>query len=91
MPKKFIADYYLDHVGRRRKLSAGAMLSICRAYAKGESTADLAAGHGVSTSLIRVITYQTAREGDPIIEGIQHPKPKKKGTGGRPSIRKGKP
>ena len=74
MPKgpKFSVDYYLDSVGRRRKLSHGAMESIRRAYAKGEKTADLAESYGVSTSLIRVITYSTARETDPIIPGLIH-------------------
>lgn len=69
---KYSVDYYLDSVGRRRKLSHGAMESIRRAYAKGGKTADLAEAYGVSTSLIRTVTYNTARETDPIIPGIIH-------------------
>lgn len=74
MPKgpKYSVDYYLDSVGRRRKLSHGAMESIRRSYAKGDKTADLAEAYGVSTSLIRVITYSTPRETDPIIPGLIH-------------------
>lgn len=71
MPKHSV-DYYLDSVGRRRKLSHGAMESIRRAYANGDSTADLAAAYGVSTSLIRTVTYNTARNADPIIPGLIH-------------------
>ncbi len=74
MPKgpKYSVDYYLDSVGRRRKLSHGAMESIRIAYSEGENTADLAHSYGVSTSLIRVITYSTARRTDPIIPGLVH-------------------
>jgi hypothetical protein len=74
MPKmpKYSADYYLDSVGRRRKLSHGAMQNIQRAYADGESTADLAEQYGVSVSLIRTVTYLTARKTDPIIPGLIH-------------------
>lgn len=69
---KYSVDYYLDSVGRRRKLSHGAMESIRRAYSEGEKTADLADAYGVSTSLIRVITYSTARKTDPILPGRVH-------------------
>lgn len=61
---QFVANYWLDSVGRRRKLSAGAMKSICAAYADGEKTSDLAAAYGVSTALIRTVTYHTARKAD---------------------------
>lgn len=59
-----INDYYLDHVGRRRKLSHGAILRIQQQFAKGAKTADLAAAYEVSVSLIRTITYSTPRDSD---------------------------
>lgn len=48
--------------GRRRKLSDGAMLSICEAYRTGSSVCDLAEAYGVSVSTIRHITYWTPRD-----------------------------
>jgi len=68
------ADYYLDAVGRRRKLSAGAMLSIQEAFASGAKTSDLADAYGVSTTTIRTITYLTARRTDldKIQPGVHH-------------------
>jgi hypothetical protein len=58
------AEYYLDAVGRRRKLSAGAMLAIQREYAEGVKTSFLAETYGVSVSTIRTITYMTPRKMD---------------------------
>jgi hypothetical protein len=71
------AEYYLDAVGRRRKLSAGAMLAIQREYRAGARSADLAATYGVSTSTIRAVCYMTARDADKdrIEEGVHHTKP----------------
>lgn len=71
---KYTADYYLDSVGRRRKLSAGAMISIQNAFAEGVKPADLAHQYGVSTSLIRVIVYMTPRvaDVDRIRPGVVH-------------------
>jgi hypothetical protein len=60
----FNAQYFLDAVGRRRKLSAGSILAIQREFRRGAKTADLAESYGVSTSLIRTITYNTPREAD---------------------------
>jgi hypothetical protein len=68
------ADYYLDAVGRRRKLSAGAMLSIQEAFSAGAKTSDLADQYGVSTTTIRTITYLTPRRADldKIQPGVHH-------------------
>ncbi|QGJ92865.1 hypothetical protein PBI_BEAGLE_106 [Arthrobacter phage Beagle] len=68
------ADYYLDAVGRRRKLSAGAMLAIQQAFAAGAKTSDLADQYGVSTTTIRTITYLTPRQRDldRIQPGVHH-------------------
>lgn len=59
-----INDYYLDHVGRRRKLSHGAILRIQQQFADGAIVSELAEAYDVSTSLIRTITYNTARNRD---------------------------
>lgn len=59
--KPFVAPYFTDYVGRRRKLSASAIQSICSDFAKGASVASLAESWGVSTSLVRTITYHTRR------------------------------
>lgn len=64
MNQPFSADYYFDAVGRRRKLSAGAILSLQREFRTGAKTSDLAATYGVSVSLVRTITYNTPRESD---------------------------
>ena len=64
MNAKRQAEYYLDAVGRRRKLSAGAMLAIQREYANGAKTADLAEVYGVSTATIRTVCYMVARKAD---------------------------
>lgn len=64
MSDGFTAEYFLDAVGRRRKLSAGSILAIQREFRAGAKTADLAESYGVSTSLIRTITYNTPRESD---------------------------
>lgn len=61
---QFRAEYFLDAVGRRRKLSAGAILAIQREFRQGAKTADLAEQYGISVSLIRTITYNTPRESD---------------------------
>jgi hypothetical protein len=60
----FTAEFFLDAVGRRRKLSAGSILAIQREFKAGAKTADLAESYGVSTSLIRTITYNTPRDSD---------------------------
>lgn len=60
----YVGQYYLDSVGRRRKISHGAMLSICESFAAGVSVRDLAQEHRVSVSLIRTITYNTPRNSD---------------------------
>jgi hypothetical protein len=64
MQARFTADYYMDAVGRRRKLSAGAMAAIQREFANGRSTADLAGAYGVSAALIRNVCYLTPRQSD---------------------------
>lgn len=74
MAAYYKADYYLDAVGRRRKLSAGAMLAIQEAFASGAKTSDLADMYGVSTTTIRTITYLTPRRRDldKIQPGLHH-------------------
>ena len=62
--KPRVNDYYLDHVGRRRKLSHGAILRIQQQFADGAIVGELAEAYDVSTSLIRTITYNTARNRD---------------------------
>ena len=59
--KPFKAPYFTDYVGRRRKLSAGSIKAVCAEFAAGASVADLAQTWGVSTSLVRTITYHTRR------------------------------
>jgi hypothetical protein len=56
------AKFYTDHVGRRRKLSHGAMLRIMSDFAAGVPTRQLAEEWGVSTSLIRMVCYHTRVE-----------------------------
>lgn len=59
--KPFTAPYFTDYVGRRRKLNASAIKSICSDFAEGATVRDLAESWGVSTSLVRTITYHTRR------------------------------
>lgn len=51
--------------GRRRKLSDGAMLSICKAYREGASVRELSESYGVSTHTIYSIVYWTPRDSQP--------------------------
>jgi hypothetical protein len=60
----FTAPVFMDAVGRRRKLSDGAMKAICKDYAHGETVGALAMHYGVSTSLIRSVVYWTPRNRD---------------------------
>jgi hypothetical protein len=62
--KRHEAEYFLDAVGRRRKLSAGAMRQIQTEYAHGIPVPDLAEAWGVSTSLVRTVVYSTPRDAD---------------------------
>jgi hypothetical protein len=62
--KRHEAEYFLDAVGRRRKLSAGAMRQIQAEYANGIPVPDLAEAWGVSTSLVRTVVYSTPRNAD---------------------------
>lgn len=50
---------FWDAVGRPRKLSNGAMLSMMDDFAHGATTRQLAEAYGVSTSLVRVVCYHT--------------------------------
>lgn len=61
---RFVADYHLDSVGRRRKLSRGAMEAIMNEFAAGKSSLELAASYGVSTTTIRSICYHVPRKKD---------------------------
>ncbi|ALY09606.1 hypothetical protein SALGADO_81 [Arthrobacter phage Salgado] len=62
--KRWNAPYFMDSVGRRRKLSDSAMKAICREYRDGETVRELAESYGVSTSLIRSVVYWTPRAKD---------------------------
>jgi hypothetical protein len=62
--KDFKAPSYFDAVGRRRKLSAGAMQAICNDYAAGATPRELAVRYGVSRSLILTVVYHTPRNRD---------------------------
>lgn len=64
MTGEFKAEYFFDAVGRRRKLSAGAIISLQREFREGAKTADLAETYGISVSLVRTITYNTPRNSD---------------------------
>lgn len=61
---KYTSEYFLDSVGRRRKLSKGAMESIMRDFANGQSTLELASTYGVSTTTIRAVCYHIPRRSD---------------------------
>lgn len=56
--------YFIDSVGRPRKLTHGAMVDICLQFANGALVSDLAKQYQVSASLIRTVTYNTARQSD---------------------------
>lgn len=57
-------DFYYDAVGRRRKLSGGAIKDVQQQYADGVSSADLAAQYQVSRTTISNIVYNTIRKTD---------------------------
>lgn len=61
---KMTAEFFYDSVGRRRKLSDNTMNDICRQFRDGAKVSWLALTYGVSTSLIRTITYSTPRQSD---------------------------
>ena len=58
------AGYFIDSVGRRRKLSAGAMENIRQDFRDGTSAKLLAKEWGVSVSLILSVCYNTPRQRD---------------------------
>ena len=60
--KKWERPYYIDYVGRRRKLPAVYIREIMDAYAAGEKVRVLAERYSVSESTIRIITYHTKRK-----------------------------
>lgn len=57
-------DFYLDSIGRRRKLSDGAMKDIRQMFYEGHSGPEIAKAYRVSVSLIRTVCYSTARKRD---------------------------
>lgn len=57
-------DFYLDSIGRRRKLSDGAMRDIRRLFYEGDTCVEIAKAYQVSVSLIRTVCYSTARKRD---------------------------
>lgn len=54
-------NYVSRLTGRRRKLSDGAMIDICRQFAENVSVANLAKQYGVSTNTIYSCVYWTPR------------------------------
>lgn len=62
--QSYQAEYFMDSVGRRRKLSHGAMVAIRADFARGASTRELAERYGVSTHLILTVCYSTPRNSD---------------------------
>jgi len=63
-------DFYVDSVGRRRKLSAGAMKDIRRMFYEGVSCVEIAEEYRVSPALIRTVCYNTARKRDLVRLGL---------------------
>lgn len=63
-PDRPVAPFFYDSVGRRRKLSQLQILKIQALFAEDAKVSDLAERFGVSVSLIRTITYTTARNRD---------------------------
>jgi AraC-like DNA-binding protein len=61
---EYRAEYFYDSVGRRRKLSAGAILRIQQEFADGMSTSQIAQEFGVSRSLVLICCYNTPRKSD---------------------------
>lgn len=57
-------DFYFDSVGRRRKLSDGAMKDIRRSYYEGVPARELSESYRVSVSLILTVVYNTPRKAD---------------------------
>jgi len=55
-------NYVSRLTGRRRKLSDGAMLDICKQFAENVSVASLAKQYGVSTHTIYSCVYWTPRK-----------------------------
>ena len=63
-------DFYIDSVGRRRKLSDGAMKDIRRLFYEGSTCVEIAEQYRVSVSLIRTVCYSTARKRDLVRLGL---------------------
>lgn len=62
--RPYQAEYHIDSVGRRRKLSAGAMEDIRADFRDGVPAKLLAREWGVSVSLILSVCYNTPRQRD---------------------------
>lgn len=56
--------YFYDSVGRRRKLSRGAIHAIQKLYADGTKVAELAQQFNVSKTTISAVVYMTPRKLD---------------------------
>lgn len=65
--------YFYDSVGRRRKLSRGAIKAIQVAYADGEKVVNLAKQFQVSRTTISAVVYMTPRKMDmgPLKEALE--------------------
>jgi len=65
--------YFYDSVGRRRKLSRGAIKAIQVAYADGTKVVDLARQFQVSKTTISAVVYMTPRKLDmgPLKEALE--------------------
>lgn len=62
--RPYQAGYHIDAVGRRRKLSAGAMEAIRKEFYNGAPAKTIAREWGVSVSLILSVCYNTPRKRD---------------------------
>lgn len=62
MPKPVSTDHISQLTGRRRKLSDGAMIDICRQFAAGMAVQTIARQYGVSSHTIYSVVYWTPRK-----------------------------
>lgn len=62
MTKPTTTDHISQLTGRRRKLSDGAMIDICKQFASGASVQTISKQYGVSTHTIYSVVYWTPRK-----------------------------
>lgn len=62
MTKPTTTDHISQLTGRRRKLSDGAMIDICKQFASGTSVQTISRQYNVSTHTIYSVVYWTPRK-----------------------------